>query len=203
MPLMLICPLRKPIFDTQKQKGWQITWLQWVGGTRNIKLPWMEGAYAALTGEPLPKRCRSLGSPTKDSRYSSLMPTQLRLQSKYPCLALVIGAHISQFPTLYCAMPCLCSIYFPNPSSLRSHLNTLDHLPDPLLSQLPFQARIARLHELDNAPGVFTSGREGFKLGLMHVLPAVWLLGGCGFGGSCGRLCSFRVRGGHDNWVLV
>src|ERR1700756_3381964 len=98
-------------------------------------------------------------------------------------------------------MICLCSVHFLNPNSLdmrasRGHLDTFDHLLDPLLSQLPFQARIARLHELDDALGVFTSGREGFKLGLMHVVPAVWPLGGCGFGGSGGRLCSFWVRGG-------
>jgi hypothetical protein len=81
----------------------------------------------------------------------------------------------------------------------RSHPNPLDRLPDPLLSQLPSQARIARLHELDDALGVFASGREGFELGLMHIAPAVWLLGGCGFGESGGRLCGFWIRGGHDD----
>jgi hypothetical protein len=82
-------------------------------------------------------------------------------------------------------------------------LTPLDHLPDPLLSQPPFQARIARPRELDDALGAFTSGREGFKLGLMHVVPSVWLLGGYGFGGCGGGFCSFRVRGGHDDRVLV
>src|SRR4051812_14041563 len=102
----------------------------------------------------------------------------------------------------------LCSVRFLKPSPLdmcasRSHLNPLDHLPDPLLSQLPLQAWIARLHELDDALGVFTSGREGFELGFVHIIPAVWLLGACRFGGSGGTLCSFRVKGGHDDRVLV
>jgi hypothetical protein len=69
------------------------------------------------------------------------------------------------------------NLQFTRSASSAFYADVLDLPLDPVLAQLPLQARIVSFHQLDDAARIFASGRKALQVRFVLVGPTIRFIG--------------------------